>query len=306
MHDTAALPMQFSATSVVRGASQLQGHACLFPRSGVLTVWRTRLRYDTRYTPPSRAPSRDRLAFYVVLEGAFQPSTEPVAVEGPSLWRLEEDVIEGALGQRPWHVWTGGERVSLVSVFLPRECVHDAPPLPTPTTRLPLPQSLLDDVRQYAQRVRPGSASSGWRPAVVDLLASLQRHGLVRSIPEPDPTLRRGLNGRLWDGLGRFMEEFNLKPSLSHLATLAKISPRHADRALDGWMQQYALPHETWRELTRRWRLKTAVLWLSSDDCTVTDVSQLAGYKNATALANALADEGLPPPSKLRELLRRS
>ena len=44
-------------------------------------------------------------------------------------------------------------------------------------------------------------------------------------------------------------------------------------------MQQYALPHETWRELTRRWRLKTAVLWLSSDDCTVTDVSQLAGYK---------------------------
>ena len=39
--------------------------------------------------------------------------------------------------------------------------------------------------------------------------------------------------------------------------------------------------------------------------CTVADVAKIAGYGNATALANAFAMEGLPLPRKIGALLKR-
>jgi transcriptional regulator GlxA family with amidase domain len=107
---------------------------------------------------------------------------------------------------------------------------------------------------------------------------------------------------RIWNGLNVFVEKLDAAPTIAMLSDLVDISPRTADRFLKHLTDGYGLPAEGYRDLVRRWRLKLATLLLTSRELTVRVVAKRVGYRNAEALANALAAEGLLVPSRYRQL----
>jgi transcriptional regulator GlxA family with amidase domain len=56
--------------------------------------------------------------------------------------------------------------------------------------------------------------------------------------------------------------------------------------------------------VSRRLRLKMAVIMLSAKDATVAEVARVVGYGSADAMARAFRDAELPAPSEVREALR--
>lgn len=255
--------------------------------------------YDGAYSPVSHAPSRGRVAFQILLRGYLKTSTGLRADE-PALFRMREDVLEGADGSRPATVRTGGDHLMLGLHVAPEWVRGD---------RLAPPERLALDP-ELERRARHAMASFGAGQSSVAVAGSM--HDVVRRLGELgliDPAIRstfdaEGYGARLWNAFATFFSDLDASPSLTRLTDLVNVSPRHADRLLARFTEAYGLPDEGFRAVTRRWRLKLATLLLSSPALSVERVARLVGYASPEALATAMAAERLLAPSRYRRLVQ--
>ncbi|MBL8744622.1 MAG: helix-turn-helix transcriptional regulator [Myxococcales bacterium] len=91
-------------------------------------------------------------------------------------------------------------------------------------------------------------------------------------------------------------------PSLDELALASGLSLRQLARDVDALTGSVGLGGG-WRALTRRMRLKLAVLCLSAEGATIAQVAKAAGYSSHDAMGRAFRDAGLPSPSEVRAAL---
>jgi len=100
-------------------------------------------------------------------------------------------------------------------------------------------------------------------------------------------------------------ERFYGSPTLQELSTGSGISVRQLARDVEQFLGRTNHGGAGWRETTRRFRLKLAIVGLSAADVSIAEVAQAAGYGGTVAMARAFQDAGLPAPTTVREALRR-
>jgi methylphosphotriester-DNA--protein-cysteine methyltransferase len=286
--------MLFSRTRFESAGVLFGMHVAIERSFSIIAIHRRGLFYDGAVAPCCKAPSRGRVAFHVLLEGSLATSNG-LHSDRPVILRMAEDVLEGANGTRPATLRTWGEPHVLVAVHIDRALVvgpaQDEPQL------VAITRAIEAAARYYATAAadRDGDIATAARALLHEFVAAELLAPSVASLP-----LAASPEARLWSALSTFIGKMDTAPTLTALTDLASISPRHADRLLRRFTDAYGLPAEGWRDLTRRWRLKLATVLLSSPALTVVAVARRVGYRNAEALANAMAQDGLLPPSHYR------
>jgi len=295
--------MLASATSVAsKGATELFAHIALLPSLRILAVHRSGLSYNWWHAPASAAAPTGWIGFNVVLRGelARVDQGEPDARDRRDrrAWLYAEDDFEGSLGQRRHGFCAHGDPFQSVAVHVQPELTafrlrHDGRP-----EHLVAPRSVYDVCERYLDATRSGVPAAEWSSFARELADALKTAGWLT--PTVELTMPSESDARISDVLTQIIGRFDPSAQLAELADRSATTPRRVDRLLRSWIAEYGLPHESWRVMTHRWRLKMAVMLCSSRDYSVAEVAKVVGYTSTNAMTNAFATAGLPPPSWYR------
>ena len=289
--------MFVTKTTVARkGSTELLAHLALSSSLRIVAVSRRGLRYNSAYAPASSAEPTGWVALHVVLDGTFAAGLERSA--GRAAWVYSEDDFEGCRSGRRHNFQTFGEPFWSVTVLAHEtQCALTLPPDGTPR-QLVTPASIFVACERYLEAVERRMPSSESAAATRALCDVFKLAGWLAS--DLDPVVQPIGHARISAAIGQIIGRFDPSAQLAELAERMETTPRRADRVLRVWLAAHGLPDESWRVVTRRWRLKMAVLMCSSRDYSVTEVAKLVGYTSTNSMTNAFAAAQLPPPSWFR------
>jgi AraC-like DNA-binding protein len=112
---------------------------------------------------------------------------------------------------------------------------------------------------------------------------------------EPVSEATRRLSGAL-DAL-----QSNLRgvPMMTDLEAALGLSSRQISRVVQEFNERYGFNSSGWRDTRNRWRLLMGATLMTAPGATAEAVSRAVGFASAATFARALANVGLPPPSKI-------
>ena len=262
------------------------------------TIW------DTRLATPNAGTS-ERVAILILLSGSITWHGEDGwAIVAPAAFLASANQVEGAGGRWLHTFRSEGSPFSTVEVQVARAlvCAFDRP------TPLGLAPVVVTAARAHAALVHGQAAGAhelreGREQTTRALLHAIHVEEVltVDLATELEPMTMT--DQALWSVLAPLVEDFEILPSLDGTGAKAGLSARQLTRRLEGFLARLELPWGGWREVTRGYRLKVAVMLLSSEELPIADVARRCGYSSAEALAHALTTEGLPAPSELRRRL---
>lgn len=256
------------------------------------------LSFDTRFVPPSDSTS-ENVVIYLLLEGGLEVAGRPAFV-APAAIAMTEDDLEGARGERlSAFRWWCVDDSPFRAVEL-RARANDVAEIPTSRAL-----EVDDRIFEHARALLACSPEdeAGLEMAARALLRDLFEAGVTKR--PLDTTIARGdvRHARLWSAARILTERFELLPTLSELSSLSGISLRQLAREIEVFISSFRYPTGRWRELTRRLRLKVAVMGLSAKGASVAEVAEATGYGSVEAMARAFRDAGLPAPSRVQAQL---
>ncbi len=266
----------------------------LFERRGLVL--------DTRFVPAERGPARPGTCVYLLAEGSLcLHDAAETRFQGPVALILSEPQLEGADGTRPLTFRLEGDPLVVGEVHLAPDDVTIVPSA-TPIV------AHVDASCWVAIAKAISSARSADEARCADalqgVLDTLAITGLVR--PGAAERAHERLHfERLWGAIRPLIERLALSATLDQLGDLATLSRRQLDRHLKAFFEAFPLVGGGFRASTLHMRVKVAVLFLSAEGATVSEVARLVGYGSADAMARAFRDAGAEPPSVVQAALRR-
>jgi AraC-like DNA-binding protein len=289
------------------GSARMRSRLMFERRFFTHVVERRGLTFDARFVPPAERPSRN-VVLYLLAAGEFTiREPEEMRLSAPVSFLIAEDDYEGAGHKRALSFRAAGDPFVAIDLRLDQEDVTAASMVGTGDTdgaRAPrlveLDALAWSAARQVIDADDATAATAGARA----LMTALERLGVVRrgvaaTIDDGDERF-----ARLWTAIAPMIARYHPLPTLQELALGAALSLRHAARETKAFVESLRMVGSSWRETTRRSRLKLAVLGLSSHDATVGEVARVAGYGSTDAMARAFRDAGLPAPSAVQQALR--
>ncbi|MBK6519903.1 MAG: hypothetical protein IPM79_34060 [Polyangiaceae bacterium] len=282
------------------GDGSFQGTFVFERRFTMHLVDRTDLAYDTRFVPAPAARC-DNAMLYLVLEGDIEIlSAPPVKHRGPAAFKLNEDTFEGAAGRDVTAFRTRGHRFRSLEVrAAPSDLTSTEAGRVESVELTPATWEAAGALREAA-----GQGLGHLGPAVRALLGALAASGLASPELEASTSDEDPRFARIWSSVRPLAEKRSFLPSLDDLAGLSGLSLRQLARDIEGFVQTFRLPDRSWRETTRRLRLKTALLGLSASGLPISEVARAAGYGSVEAMARAFRDAKLPVPTVVRDAIR--
>ena len=100
------------------------------------------------------------------------------------------------------------------------------------------------------------------------------------------------------------IENLNLTPTVQEVSSAVGVSNRSIDRHVGDFMETFGHLGTGWRLATRHLRIKLAVMLLSADEMSITEIAKTTSYGSVDVMARAFRDAGLPAPSVVRGRLR--
>jgi len=300
--------MLFAGGEKNLGAARLTWRMAFGGRFWWFFVDRSGLVHDTRWVPGSRGPERDNTCIYFLLKGSFEAFSQvEKRIDAPAALALSEEQLEGASEKRTLSFRASGEPFVALHLHVPNSLLAVDPPknCGDPPVVLALDQAAWTCAHAVAERSRA---------AADDSLEPMQH--LVRALVEQKilhPEALRPITVKtpaplelLWKGLRPMVERLYLTPTVEEVSGATGISVRQVDRYVGQFLERFGhLGGTGWRLATRHMRLKLAVLWLSAEGVSVSDVATATSYGSADAMARAFRDVGLPTPSKVQSELRQ-
>ena len=260
-------------------------------------IERAKLTLDTRFAPAERGPAREGTCLYLIRRGTIVLGGE--RFDGPVAFALSESQMEGARGVRTTTFLTCGTPFEAIELHLSEADVQ-ARPKQAPA-RLEVDDATWDAV---ARTINLARATAGDAEPLVDAALELlrvlaaERHLAARVVE----SARRPLKfEKLWRAARPLAERFALSATIDELGALSGASSRSLDRYLRSFFETFAMIGGGWRPAMVHLRLKLAVMFLSAEGVTVSQVAAAVGYGSADAMARAFRDAGLPAPITLRE-----
>ncbi len=250
---------------------------------------------DASIIPPSQQPANDGACLYLLLAGRWRIQDGP-SFEAPCALVTSQAHIDGAGGVRPLTHRAEGTPLSMVQIYV--TAAHT-----TQRARaVPFPIELDTQTWDAARLVLARSQESDrdLEEAVTALMARLSGPflagndivGVARLVDAP---LRL-----FWKGVRPIAERFDLLGRVKEVCDVIGVTPREFDRYARMFLASFGVAGAGWREVARHFRLKLAIIFLSAEGVTVSEVSRVVGYGSADAMTRAFRDEGLPSPSALR------
>jgi len=105
----------------------------------------------------------------------------------------------------------------------------------------------------------------------------------------------------LWKAIGPIVERLDLRPTVKELSAVTGGTPREVDRNVRAFVSSFGFLGGSWREGSRYWRLKLAIVFLSAEGASIADVARAVGYGSTDAMARAFRDARIPPPNVVKE-----
>lgn len=258
------------------------------------------LTLDTRFVPASRQPPNLDPCLYLLVRGSWRVHGGP-SFEGPTAFVVSEEQLEGAAGERPLTYRTDPADFAMIEVHL------RAADSSLRASASPVERALAAPVWSAAERVvdLAGHDDRSFESALRALLAALAADGVVsaetveRATQPPSAPLRL-----LWSALRPMAERLDLLATVQQVSDAMGARPREADRLLRAFLAAFDLVGPAWRPASLHLRLKLAVVFLSAEAASVTEVARVVGYGSTVAMARAFQEAGLPSPRAVHEALR--
>lgn len=282
------------------GTTKIRSTVLFERRFWAYIVDREGLMFDARFVPGVEWRATNAIV-YVLLRGAFEV-IEPVAARfaAPAAFLLDEEHFEGAGGRRSLLFRAVGSPYTALDLRLRSSDLSQHP------SNVPVPIEL--DARTWEAAYRMGAlheaAPGGEASATIDFLEGLARSGVLRSDLASSVSSGDDRFVRLWSALTPMVGRFYGLPTLQEVARDSRLSLRQTARLMTEFFRAFPFIGTGWREATRSWRLKLAVLGLSARDATVGEVARVAGYGSSEAMARAFRDAGMPSPLAVQAALR--
>jgi AraC-like DNA-binding protein len=259
-------------------------------------IERRGLVFDTRFIPPSSAPPSDKPALYVLLDGELFEGDRRTAT-GPTALLVSDAQLDGANGVRSWSYRGIGEPCLVLQLHLdPDETSLRPGASPEPI--------LLDEATWCPARRLSGAIADDeahLTRAFIDFVRALERQSIVTpafvgSALRPTPAAFQ----LLWKGIGPMIERLQLRPTVKEVSAVTGATSREVDRFARAFVSSFGFVGGSWREASRFWRLKLAVLFLSAEGASVAEIARAVGYGSTDAMGRAFRDAGLPAPSAIQ------
>ncbi|MBL8608735.1 MAG: helix-turn-helix transcriptional regulator [Myxococcales bacterium] len=294
----------FSAVArIERGPVELTVGMAFERRFRIFAINRRGIVFDTRFAPPIKAES-GAIIVYLLLEGTLRWS-DGVELVGPSLFVMRESDFEGAMGSRGRVFRSWGTPFRTVELRVqPADCAAEVAAVPAA-----LPLDGPDDPLVAAGRLylHASHAKKG-QTVIADLAASylreLERRGVLAADLASSIVHDEGVRGALWDAMRPMVETFGADARQDELVARVGWGARRVQRELT----RIAVSHGVewiggWRDVVLRYRVRVAVLLLSSPALSVSEVADAVGYGSVEAFAHALDACGLPSATEIRRRL---
>jgi AraC-like DNA-binding protein len=288
--------MLAATSDLTYGSSRYRAALTLERRFRAYLVVRERLAFDTRFAAPGLGGACATL--YLLLGGAFQRADGPV-VRPPVAFMLAESELEriepGAPTFRTWGdpAITFELRVALDDVRAPVGLGHG-------------PLALSAATWSALQQAHDAFvAGDGPEPTTASLVRCLVDDGVLAGdvADSITPTEPEAI-ARVWSGVKSMFAQHATSMSLDELASATGVCERQLRRDVKLLTHNFGLPGDGFREAMKFFRLRTAVILLSSPDATATDVARQVGYQSLEAMGRAFRDSNLPAPSVVRDQVR--
>jgi AraC-like DNA-binding protein len=293
--------MLVARSSTAIRSTHLRHVVCFSRPLCAVFVDRTGLVFDTRFVPGAEAEATASSAcLYILLQGVWRPEGgEPFV--GPVAFVLSEAQLEGAAGARPFTFRAWGD--PYVAIELRVTTAHLTAPLGSEPRTIALDDATWAKAREAATVHQHDDSTT--RQSVVDLVRCLADGGVLRRSLVDHVSDRSPGFERLWDAMRPIVERLYASPSLQELSAESGLSIRQLTRELTAFVGTFSLVKTGWRAVTKRLRLKLAVLFLSADDVSIGEIARTVGYGSSDAMARAFRDAGLPSPSDVQASVRQ-
>lgn len=264
-------------------------------------IHREGLRLDTRFVPGAKGPPRPGACVFLLLEGTFSiDGPEHVRFEAPSAFVVSEDLVDGAHGVRRRTFRTEGTTFAAIELHF----FDGRGPVATDVPRLlPLEERAWTAAaaRLLARAAEAGDeAHDELQGALSEILralagASLVDARVVADVRAPVPF------ERLLRAARPLAKQFALSATLDELGAFGETSTRQLDRWVRAFFRTFPVVGGSWRALTVHLRLRLAVVFLSAEGTSISEVASAVGYGSTEAMSRAFRDAGLPAPSVVRD-----
>jgi AraC-like DNA-binding protein len=261
------------------------------------------LTFDTRFAPAVEGVM-DGVIVYLLLDGTLRWGGGR-EVTGPALFLMRERDFEGAGGVRDCAFRSWGTPFRSVELRIARaDCslsVGAEPPiLALDDTDAPL----IAAGQLYLHAIHSKKDPTVIAGLAVNYLGQLRARGILASDLAATITHDEGFRGLLWDALRPLVESFGGGAKQDDVVLRVGWSGRRVQRELTrmavslgvGWLGG-------WRDVAVRYRVRVAVLLLSSPALSVSEVANAVGYASVEAFAHALDACGLPSATEIRRAL---
>lgn len=286
-------------TQLVTGPVELMFDIALERHFRIFTIERRGVIWDSRCVPPLETPVEAHAMFYFVLDGSIVWRTpKEQRFDGPTAFLLHEEAMEGASKARSTTLRSWGEPFRALELRVRSTVVRlgrDQPPTP-----IELADRVWSAVRVYIAAARAHNDHDARVRLAKDVLKALQDEGLILTDLASTITEDDYLRQRAWNGLVPYVRKAAFGATLGELASTADVSLKQVSRQMDKLLTFFRLAPMQWRPLSRRYRLRVAILLLSNPTLAIAEVARVAGYSSAEALTHAFYSEGVPAPTELR------
>jgi AraC-like DNA-binding protein len=283
------------------GAGDLRWALTFAPRVWSVVVERRGLVLDTRFIPASVDPARARSCLYLLVRGQWSNLPDGTLLSAPSAFVVTEEQLEGAHGARPFTFSATGDPFGAIEFHLDDRDVPGTPAsLPVPIELSPSAWEAASEVLRLSEHDDRSYVESFTR-----LLEQLTGDGILSAALTANalqPASRPF--ALLWSALRPMIERLYLTPTLQEVVAATGVSTRQMDRYIQSFVNSFGLVGDRWRGATLHLRLKLAVILLSADGATVSDVATTVGYGSSDAMARAFRDAGLDSPGVVQERVR--
>jgi AraC-like DNA-binding protein len=289
--------MSLYLTPIVRafGAARFSCNIAVSRRFTAAIIRRNGLIYDAQFLPGAAAPATG-VMLAIGCGGRLEIGDQRDLLDAPYAVMFPHASYEGYPGRPPIH-WANSGAPLLLALFHLR-----TPDVRAPTFDEAYRQVDLSD-EAWAAAHRLFEADVSLSSSLPQFIQELERSGLVEfadtdGSESKESSLRMD---RFWNAVSPQIEQLDLLGSLDRFSSSAGFSTRHLRRVILEVTQSFPVPFSSWREGSKRHRLRMAVLALSARGFTIRDAARAVGYGSEEAMARAFRDAGMLNPHRIRE-----
>ena len=254
---------------------------------------------DTDFIPAASEPFRRGRCLYFVANGTW--SSTSLDVTAPAAIVMTEEHLEGASGRRPLTFVADGRPFSAIEMHVAEDDLRGGIARGDLPCTLPLREETWMRVREaIASGVRGDDARTV--DAMSALLHALVDEGILAA-EVARATHERVAFELLWRALRPMIERFALSSTVADLTHFAGLTARQLEKQIRAFVDRFGgigLVGSGWRPATRHLRIKIAIMLLSAEGLSVSQVASAIGYGSTDAMARAFRDAGLAAPNTVQ------